>query len=501
MSRRKLTVFVRQQQLKEWMKRAQEDIDASVFRMMIQLLMEYARRRIQSSAERNRDAAEIREYLIEIQTDKNLPSNPQVVPTVLEHLEIPPTTEAPGPSSPPASTPGDSRPAVEDTPPNDLEVCTSPNANSTLLEMTVEQCVKRLLAKRDDELRAVLLETHPVYTTGEQLSELLLAPFQPRSELLTPQDLEIRHNARAILLYWLKTVHLEISTSVLQQVQNSALVPREILDAVKQRVLPSAPSVPEPQSCANLDVTAKGLAAALTFKQSNLRIYTLDYLRRDSSQNIKAVLLLHDRLRRMVQNAVLRRTQASSRAQEIRLYLQTAYECLKMRNYASMTAIISALQSPIITNLRRTIIELPAHDRALLRRLGGLLDPRENYDAYRKSLKNTSQTYSQCLDSCIPWLEAHLRILNIDITPVTFDNIEPAVINFGQYLSLVRKVRQYQPSFSPDWSAGHLAFVEERLEAIGDVNDTTLVERSNTVRQQEERRHTGRIDAMESLGM
>lgn len=64
----------------------------------IQLLMEYARRHIQSSAERNRDAAEIREYLIEIQTGRNLPSNPQVVPTVLERLEIPPTTEA-GPSS------------------------------------------------------------------------------------------------------------------------------------------------------------------------------------------------------------------------------------------------------------------------------------------------------------------------------------------------------------------------------------------------------------------
>jgi len=70
-------------------------------------------------------------------------------------------------------------------------------------------------------------------------------------------------------------------------------------------------------------------------------------------------------------------------------------ESRKFRNFASMSAIVTALQSTTITSLGLTYDRLPRDARRMLEEMSGLLDPRHNHSAYRTVLKGSD-------NPCIP---------------------------------------------------------------------------------------------------
>jgi hypothetical protein len=66
-----------------------------------------------------------------------------------------------------------------------------------------------------------------------------------------------------------------------------------------------------------------------------------------------------------------------------------------------MSAIVTALQSPLITRLRLTYDGLPKDAERKIERMGNILDPRDNDAAYTVILKDSNSP------PCIPWLGKH----------------------------------------------------------------------------------------------
>jgi hypothetical protein len=77
-------------------------------------------------------------------------------------------------------------------------------------------------------------------------------------------------------------------------------------------------------------------------------------------------------------------------------------ECRKFRNFASMSAIITALQSAPIARLTLTNNELLPPAKQLLDNLSHVLDPAHDHRAYKAALNETLDP--EFKDSCIPWL-------------------------------------------------------------------------------------------------
>lgn len=75
-------------------------------------------------------------------------------------------------------------------------------------------------------------------------------------------------------------------------------------------------------------------------------------------------------------------------------------ESRKFRNFASMSAIVTALQSTTITGLGLTYDRIPRDARCMLEEMSGLLDPRHNHSAYRTVLKGSD-------NPCIPLFGMH----------------------------------------------------------------------------------------------
>jgi hypothetical protein len=68
-----------------------------------------------------------------------------------------------------------------------------------------------------------------------------------------------------------------------------------------------------------------------------------------------------------------------------------------MNNYSSMSAIVTALQSPLLARLKVTRNELKTKEDAMLQRLDKLLYSGNNFAAYRTALNATQ-------GRCVPWL-------------------------------------------------------------------------------------------------
>jgi son of sevenless-like protein len=75
-------------------------------------------------------------------------------------------------------------------------------------------------------------------------------------------------------------------------------------------------------------------------------------------------------------------------------------ECRKLRNFSSMAAIISALQSDAVQRLTKTKKEVP--DR-LMAGLEKLVRPDNNFQSYQAALKESAAP-------CVPWLGEHLTL-------------------------------------------------------------------------------------------
>lgn len=73
-------------------------------------------------------------------------------------------------------------------------------------------------------------------------------------------------------------------------------------------------------------------------------------------------------------------------------------ECRKLCNFASMSAIVTALRDATITSLKLTYGLLPEDAKCKIKEMEDFLDPHDNYSVYMATLKGSDNLH------CVPLL-------------------------------------------------------------------------------------------------
>lgn len=131
-----------------------------------------------------------------------------------------------------------------------------------------------------------------------------------------------------------------------------------------------------------------------------------------------------------------------TRINAIRTWLKVAYSCLKLRNFNSLAAIITSLQSHLITRLTKVWQGLPDKYQELNEYLKGIIHPEKNYSVYRAELK-IYLVSNECTVPVVPYFSLFLQ----DLTFVTDGNpnyrkantfLNQKLINIDKYLKITR---------------------------------------------------------------
>jgi len=209
----------------------------------------------------------------------------------------------------------------------------------------------------------------------------------------------------------------------------------------------------------------------------------------EANNNIAIACRTNYQIVNWVKHNVLGSDDLRTRNAVLEFFVHAAEESHQLRNFASMLAIVTALQSPMITRLRLTFDRLPRDVKCTLDQMCKILDPRHNHAAYKEILRASNSP------PCIPWLALHIPEIRIAF-PERTDTIEiqsVPMIDFAKWTRCYDRIKDVFRHKSPDISkyrqtkAGALAYLEGQLHGIS-ANSTTdqrLEKRSIELVQQE----------------
>lgn len=126
----------------------------------------------------------------------------------------------------------------------------------------------------------------------------------------------------------------------------------------------------------------------------------------------------------------------------LKTWLKVAIACLYLRNFNSLAAIITSLQSHLVTRLTRVWIDLSKKYTELYEYLSSIVHPEKNYNVYRTKLKSFLLSNEHNLP-VVPYFSLFLQ----DLTFVTEGNpnfrkantfLNQKLINIDKYLKITR---------------------------------------------------------------
>lgn len=159
--------------------------------------------------------------------------------------------------------------------------------------------------------------------------------------------------------------------------------------------------------------------------------------------NVRQSLLFTNCLSGYVLESILQpKGNLKLRLNMVKTWLKVAISCLYLRNFNSLAAIITALQSHVITRLTKVWAELSDKYTELYDYLSGIIHPEKNYNVYRTKLRNflVSNDYNIPI---VPYFSLFLQ----DLTFVTDGNpnyrtansfLSQKLINIDKYLKITR---------------------------------------------------------------
>lgn len=128
----------------------------------------------------------------------------------------------------------------------------------------------------------------------------------------------------------------------------------------------------------------------------------------------------------------------------VKTWLKIAISCLYLRNFNSLAAIITSLQSHLITRLKKLWLDLSEKYTELYEYLSGIIHPQKNYAIYRNKLKN----FLEANDYNIP-IVPYFSLFLQDLTFVADGNpnyrkantfLNQKIINIDKYLKIARVI-------------------------------------------------------------
>lgn len=159
--------------------------------------------------------------------------------------------------------------------------------------------------------------------------------------------------------------------------------------------------------------------------------------------NVRQSLLFTNCLSGYVIESVLQpKINSKMRLNVIKTWLKVAISCLYLRNFNSLAAIITSLQSHLITRLDRLWFELSDKYKELYEYLSGIIHPDKNYSVYRAKLRNFLVSNDYNIPT-VPYFSLFLQ----DLTFVTDGNsnfrnaksfLNQKLINIDKYLKITR---------------------------------------------------------------
>ncbi|KAG7896506.1 hypothetical protein KL908_001020 [Ogataea polymorpha] len=136
---------------------------------------------------------------------------------------------------------------------------------------------------------------------------------------------------------------------------------------------------------------------------------------------------------------ILRQRDIQARAENIKYFIIVADKLLRLRNYSSMTAIISGLSSTSISRLKKTWVLVPKHLVANFEKMDQLMSIGKNYSEYRSILKVVNEDPEPCLPFLGMYL-SDLRFLTDGNSDYLHNNRN--LVNFGKRLSIYRTIQE-----------------------------------------------------------
>lgn len=203
-----------------------------------------------------------------------------------------------------------------------------------------------------------------------------------------------------------------------------------------------------------LDFNGLELAKQLTIIESTIfclikpeELLNENYTTKKSHLNlaphVRQSLLFTNCLSGYVIESVLQpKIQTKMRLNIIKTWLKVAISCLYLRNFNSLAAIITSLQSHLITRLTKLWEELSDKYKDLYDYLSGIIHPDKNYSVYRAKLRNFLVANDYNIPT-VPYFPLFLQ----DITFITDGNtnyrkandfLNKKLINIDKYLKLTR---------------------------------------------------------------
>ncbi|RDB23999.1 Serine/threonine-protein kinase STY17 [Hypsizygus marmoreus] len=409
----------------------------------------------------------------------------------------------------------------------------SGSVSSGTLEGLVERLISNFNVQKDLEYRDILFTGCTDFTTPDDLFGILARRFHEVEESSmknTEDKVAIQYNIFMVISYWLTSRHLFVDPQLLWQMRNFCIAAgsmkssttmndraRDLMRLIDDRTqvdgqAPSLSLAPGRRIPRTSEMLPHDLAIALTLLEGDKykAILPTDYIAHLRKQvrpnNVEAAYLANNKIVLWVKQSVLHYDAIDSRAQVLKFFVNTAMECRKLRNFASVTAVANALHSAPIERLRLTRRELSPPLRQALDELDDLLDPSSNHRTYRAALRECAS--QNCRDACVPWIAVHLRELHSTLQkyPVTVEVDGVPLINFERYVKFtdrIKEVLHYEP---PDLERyrqqGQLAYLEHQLRGVHlkPTIDEDLMERSLALEAGEARDYRTRKRELKRLG-
>ncbi|KZS90545.1 ras GEF [Sistotremastrum niveocremeum HHB9708] len=251
-------------------------------------------------------------------------------------------------------------------------------------------------------------------------------------------------------------------------------------------ISPPVSILPKSKKPKLLDIDPLELARQLTLMESKLynRIRVAECLRRAKDQkasegtdNISAIIMTSNKVAGWINEQILIHDDARKRAAVIKHFISVADRCRALHNFSTMAAIVSGLNTPPISRLKRTWELVNARMTIQLQACEATLDSTKNFTNYRNTLAHTEPP-------CVPFLGVYLTML-VFINDGSKDILPPPappapqptgpLINFGKRqkaAEVIREIKQWQTKPYNLTQIGLIQnFIETSLNNLGSSTD------------------------------
>ncbi|KAK7063870.1 ras guanine nucleotide exchange factor domain-containing protein [Favolaschia claudopus] len=394
--------------------------------------------------------------------------------------------------------------------------------SGTLVALVEKLCLDPLTKdpiklKQEKNYRDIFLTTFRTFTTASQLFDLLVARYNmERPEHLTDEQadewrdkMQLPTQRRTLTLFtmWLQDHRLleeephiaQRLTDFLQSIMQpqslaltAKLIVRSIEDLTFANPSEASPTIPPRKRRKSknhkndlLRLDPADIAEQLALLEFKLYAKLtphecISYAKTQTGkkvENLTTFCATHDKLAAWVKTSILTNEALGKRADTVDFWIKVAEKCRNLNNFASMSAVINALSSTVISRLHLTWAHV--NRRSSLEGLVKFNDPSGGFSGYRMLMSNAE-------GSCVPFIGMYLTdIVHISDQFSDHDGVISFLKRQRWYEVVQVMLRSQKQPYNVAESETALSFITMHLRMDSMKDQTWFWEKSQEVQQSE----------------